>query len=65
LGEKLIPKQKPLERVREIGAELGGQINFQQQRQLQPAVRSLERPMLPLGASQAKSALPGNHQEHC
>ena len=42
-------QQTPLERVREIGAALGVQINGQQSAQLQRAVRALERPILPPG----------------
>src|SRR3546814_7414231 len=44
-------QQTPLERVREIGAALGVQINGQQSAQLQRAVRALERPILPSGHS--------------
>src|SRR3546814_4936170 len=44
-------QQTPLERVREIGAALGVQINGQQSAQLQRAVRALERPILPPGHS--------------
>jgi len=49
--------QTPLERVREIGAALGVQINSQQSAQLQRAVRSLERPILPPGASPGQERL--------
>ncbi|WP_243645697.1 hypothetical protein [Sphingomonas sp. PP-CE-1G-424] len=51
------PKQTPLERVREIGAALGVQINAQQPSQLQRAVRSLERPILPQGHSPGQERL--------
>jgi cell filamentation protein len=51
------PKQTPLERVREIGAALGVQINAQQPSQLQRAVRSLERPLLPQGHSPGQERL--------
>ena len=51
------PQQTPLERVREIGAALGVQINNQQPAQLQRAVRSLERPILPPGASPGQERL--------
>ena len=51
------PKQTPLERVREIGAALGVQINAQQPSQLQRAVRSLERPVLPQGHSPGQERL--------
>ena len=49
--------QSPLERVREIGAALGVQINAQQSAQLQRAVRSLERPVLPPGHSPGQDRL--------
>ncbi|OAH41470.1 cell filamentation protein [Sphingobium yanoikuyae] len=51
------PTQTPLERVREIGAGLGVQINAQQPAQLQRAVRSLERPILPPGHSPGQERL--------
>ena len=54
----ITPQQTPLERVREIGAALGVQINSQQPAQLQRAVRSLERPILPPVLLRAKNALP-------
>ena len=44
-------EQTPLERVREIGAALGVQIRQQQPTQLQRAVRTLKRPVLPPGHS--------------
>jgi cell filamentation protein len=50
-------QQTPLERVREIGAALGVQVNAQQPSQLQRAVRSLERPILPPGASPGQERL--------
>ena len=50
-------QQTPLERVREIGAALGVQINAQQPAQLQRAVRSLERPVLPPGHSPGQERL--------
>jgi cell filamentation protein len=50
-------EQSPLERVREIGAALGVQINSQQPAQLQKAVRSLERPALPPGHSPGQERL--------
>lgn len=50
-------KQTPLERVREIGAALGVQINSQQSPQLQRAVRALERPVLPPGYSPGQERL--------
>lgn len=53
----ITPQQTPLERVREIGAALGVQINSQQPTQLQRAVRSLERPILPPGASPGQERL--------
>jgi cell filamentation protein len=53
----ITPQQTPLERVREIGAALGVQINSQQPAQLQRAVRSLERPILPPGASPGQERL--------
>lgn len=49
-------EQTPLERVREIGAGLGVQINGQQPAQLQRAVKALERPILPPGHA------PGQHR---
>ena len=49
--------QSPLERVREIGAALGVQINAQQPVHLQRAVRSLERPVLPPGHSPGQERL--------
>lgn len=51
------PQQTPLERVREIGAALGVQINNQQPAQLQRAVRALERPILPPGHSPGQERL--------
>lgn len=51
------PQQTPLERVREIGAALGVQINAQQQAHLQRAVRALERPVLPPGHSPGQERL--------
>lgn len=51
------PKQTPFERVREIGAALGVQINAQQSSQLQRAVRLLERPILPQGHSPGQERL--------
>ena len=53
----MTPQQTPLERVREIGAALGVQINNQQPTQLQRAVRSLERPILPPGHSPGQERL--------
>ena len=53
----ITPQQTPLERVREIGAALGVQINSQPPAQLQRAVRSLERPILPPGASPGQERL--------
>src|SRR3546814_15542173 len=50
----ITPQQTPLERVREIGAALGAQINSQQPAQLQRAVRSLERPILQLGRASCR-----------
>lgn len=50
-------KQTPLERVREIGAAFGVQINAQQQAQLQRAVRALEKPVLPPGHSPGQDRL--------
>lgn len=51
------PQQSPLDRVREIGAALGVQINAQQPAQLQRAVRALERPVLPPGHSPGQERL--------
>lgn len=51
------PQQTPLERVREIGAALGVQINSQQPGHLQRAVRSLERPVLPPGHAPGQERL--------
>lgn len=51
------PQQTPLERVREIGAALGVQINNQQPARLQRAVRALERPILPPGYSPGQERL--------
>lgn len=51
------PQQTPLERVREIGAALGVQINTQQPAQLQRAVRALERPVLPPGHAPGQERL--------
>ncbi len=53
----ITPKQTPLERVREIGAAFGVQINSQQQAQLQRAVRALEKPVLPPGHSPGQDRL--------
>lgn len=50
-------KQTPLQRVREIGAALATRINAQQPAQVQRAVRSLERPVLPPGQSPAHDRL--------
>ena len=50
-------EQTPLERVREIGAALGVQINAQQSVQLQKAVRALERPILPPGHAPGQERL--------
>jgi cell filamentation protein len=50
-------EQTPLERVREIGAALGVQINVQQSGQLQRAVRALERPVLPPGHAPGQERL--------
>lgn len=50
-------EQSPLERVREIGAALGVQINAQLPTQLQRAVRSLEHPALPPGAAPGQERL--------
>ena len=50
-------QQTPLERVREIGAALGVQINAQQPGHLQRAVRSLERPILPPGHAPGQERL--------
>lgn len=50
-------QQTPLERVREIGAALGVQINSQQPGHLQRAVRSLERPVLPTGHAPGQERL--------
>jgi cell filamentation protein len=57
-------QQTPLERVREIGAALGVQINGQQSAQLQRAVRALERPILPRPFTRARAACRAFHQEH-
>jgi cell filamentation protein len=51
------PQQTPLERVREIGAALGVQINGQQPMHIQRAVRALERPVLPPGHSPGQERL--------
>ncbi|RZM36950.1 MAG: cell filamentation protein [Sphingomonas sp.] len=51
------PQQTPLERVREIGAALGVQINGQQPTHVQRAVRALERPVLPPGHSPGQERL--------
>lgn len=51
------PQQTPLERVREIGAALGVQINAQQPTHVQRAVRALERPVLPPGHSPGQERL--------
>lgn len=51
------PQQTPLERVREIGAAIGIQINAQPPGQLNRAVRSLERPALPPGHSPGQERL--------
>jgi len=51
------PQQTPLERVREIGAALGVQINSQQPTHVQRAVRALERPVLPPGHSPGQERL--------
>ena len=51
------PQQTPLERVREIGAALGVQINAQQPTHIQRAVRALERPVLPPGHSPGQERL--------
>ncbi len=53
----ITPQQTPLERVRELGAALGVQINAQLPAQLQRAIRSLERPILPPGASPGQERL--------
>jgi len=50
-------QQTPLERVREIGAALGVQITNHQPAQLQRALRSLERPILPPGHSPGQERL--------
>lgn len=50
-------EQTPLERVREVGAAIGVQINSQNQAQLQRAVRSLERPVLPPGHAPGQERL--------
>ncbi|WP_242140644.1 Fic family protein [Sphingomonas sp. TREG-RG-20F-R18-01] len=50
-------QQTPLQRVREIGAALGVQINSQQPGHLQRAVRSLERPILPPGHAPGQERL--------
>jgi len=50
-------EQTPLERVREIGAALGVQINAQQPVQLQRAVRAVERPILPPGHAPGQERL--------
>lgn len=50
-------KQTALQRVREIGAALASRINAQQPAQVQRAVRSLERPVLPPGQSPAHDRL--------
>ena len=50
-------QQTPLERVREIGAALGVQINTQQAAHLQRAVRALEKPVLPPGHSPGQERL--------
>ena len=50
-------QQTPLERVREIGAALGVQINAQQPAHLQRALRALERPALPPGHSPGQERL--------
>lgn len=49
--------QTPIERVREVGAAIGVQINSQNQAQLQRAVRSLERPVLPPGHAPGQERL--------
>ncbi len=51
------PQQTPLERVREIGAALGVQINAQQPTHVKRAVRALERPVLPPGHSPGQERL--------
>ena len=53
----ICPQQTPLERVREIGAALGVQMNAQQPAHLQRAVRALERPVLPPGHSPGQDRL--------
>ena len=50
-------EQTPLERIREIGAALGVQINAQQPAHVQRAVRALERPVLPPGHSPGQERL--------
>ncbi|MBB4642715.1 Fic/DOC family protein [Rhizorhapis suberifaciens] len=50
-------QQTPLERVREIGAALGIQINVQQQAHIQRAVRALQKPVLPPGHSPGQERL--------
>ncbi len=50
-------QQTPLERVREIGAALGVQVNAQPSAHVQRAVRSLERPVLPPGHSPGQERL--------
>jgi len=51
-------QQTPLERVREIGAALGVQINAQKPTHVQRAVRALERPVLPPGHSPIHASHP-------
>ena len=53
----ITPQQTPLERVREIGAALGVQINAQPQNHIQRAVRSLEKPILPPGHAPGQERL--------
>lgn len=50
-------QQTPLDRVREIGAALGVQVNAQQTAHVQRAVRALERPVLPPGHSPGQERL--------
>lgn len=53
----ITPQQTPLERVREIGAALGVQINAQPQNHIQRAVRSLEKPIFPPGHAPGQERL--------
>ena len=50
-------QQTPMERVREIGAAFGVQINMQPPVQIQRAVRALERPIFPPGHAPGQERL--------